>query len=79
MSCLHLCSTSCTPQGLLMPPCAQSCCSWTSHSLSDCQEFLSKQIKEFIEERENFYIGLLEVKDGQWQWVDKTPYNVTAA
>ncbi|NWR40766.1 CLC4D protein, partial [Tachuris rubrigastra] len=26
----------------------------------------------------NFYIGLrAEIKD-QWQWVDKTPYNVTA-
>ncbi|NWW18431.1 CLC4D protein, partial [Falcunculus frontatus] len=28
--------------------------------------------------RENFYIGLTAEKVGQWQWVDKTPYNVTA-
>uniref|UniRef100_A0A8C3TQD0 C-type lectin domain-containing protein n=1 Tax=Catharus ustulatus TaxID=91951 RepID=A0A8C3TQD0_CATUS len=41
------------------------------------QEFLSQQIKAFPK-RENFYIGLLEVKDGQWEWVDRTPYNVTA-
>ncbi|NXL82054.1 CLC4E protein, partial [Leptocoma aspasia] len=45
------------------------------------QEFLSKQIKPSKEaphlKRENFYIGLFE-KVGQWQWVDKTPYNVTA-
>ncbi|XP_074391056.1 C-type lectin domain family 4 member E-like [Zonotrichia albicollis] len=27
----------------------------------------------------NFYIGLFEVDDDQWQWVDKTPYNETAA
>ncbi|NWY93547.1 CLC4D protein, partial [Loxia curvirostra] len=27
----------------------------------------------------NFYIGLFAEKGGQWQWVDKTPYNVTAA
>ncbi|XP_016161236.1 PREDICTED: C-type lectin domain family 4 member D-like, partial [Ficedula albicollis] len=42
------------------------------------QEFLFEQIKQ-PPERENFYIGLFEVKVGQWQWVDKTPYNVTAA
>ncbi|NXH48823.1 CLC4D protein, partial [Dicaeum eximium] len=44
------------------------------------QEFLSKQIKsskETLQKRENFYIGLFQ-KVGQWQWVDKTPYNVTA-
>ncbi|XP_064577036.1 C-type lectin domain family 4 member A-like [Zonotrichia leucophrys gambelii] len=27
----------------------------------------------------NFYIGLFEVDVDQWQWVDKTPYNETAA
>ncbi|XP_056347554.1 C-type lectin domain family 4 member D-like, partial [Oenanthe melanoleuca] len=42
------------------------------------QEFLSKQIKR-SPQRQNFYIGLFEFKEGQWQWVDKTPYNVTAA
>uniref|UniRef100_A0A8C3QQL3 C-type lectin domain-containing protein n=1 Tax=Cyanoderma ruficeps TaxID=181631 RepID=A0A8C3QQL3_9PASS len=30
-------------------------------------------------QRDNFYIGLFAEKVGQWQWVDKTPYNVTAA
>ncbi|XP_066195202.1 C-type lectin domain family 6 member A-like [Sylvia atricapilla] len=42
------------------------------------QVFLSEQIKK-PSERENFYIGLFAEKVGQWQWVDKTPYNVTAA
>ncbi|XP_066195213.1 C-type lectin domain family 4 member E-like [Sylvia atricapilla] len=42
------------------------------------QVFLSKQIKN-APKRENFYIGLFAEKVGQWQWVDKTPYNVTAA
>ncbi|XP_027761880.1 C-type lectin domain family 4 member E-like [Empidonax traillii] len=42
------------------------------------QVFLSKQIKQGAR-GEDFYIGLrAEIKD-QWQWVDKTPYNVTAA
>ncbi|KAM4905660.1 C-type lectin domain family 4 member E-like isoform 2-T2 [Sylvia borin] len=42
------------------------------------QVFLSEQIKK-PPKRENFYIGLFAEKVGQWQWVDKTPYNVTAA
>ncbi|XP_016160495.1 PREDICTED: C-type lectin domain family 4 member D-like [Ficedula albicollis] len=42
------------------------------------QEFLFKQIKQ-PPQRKNFYIGLFVDKEGQWQWVDKTPYNVTAA
>ncbi|XP_062343415.1 C-type lectin domain family 4 member D-like isoform X2 [Cinclus cinclus] len=42
------------------------------------QEFVSGQIKE-ARDRENFYIGLFAEKVGQWQWVDKTPYNETAA
>ncbi|XP_063250353.1 C-type lectin domain family 6 member A-like [Prinia subflava] len=42
------------------------------------QVFLKQQIKQ-SPQRENFYIGLFEDKAGQWQWVDKTPYNVTAA
>ncbi|XP_063250351.1 C-type lectin domain family 4 member D-like isoform X2 [Prinia subflava] len=43
------------------------------------QVFLSQQIEQLSLNRENFYIGLFEYKTGQWQWVDKTPYNVTAA
>ncbi|KAM7066669.1 C-type lectin domain family 4 member E-like [Acridotheres tristis] len=42
------------------------------------QEFLSEQIKQ-PPERKNFYIGLFEQKEGQWQWVDGTPFDVTAA
>ncbi|XP_058693497.1 C-type lectin domain family 4 member D-like isoform X4 [Poecile atricapillus] len=42
------------------------------------QVFLSMQIKQ-PPRRENFYIGLFAEKVGKWQWVDKTPYNVTAA
>uniref|UniRef100_A0A8D2P195 C-type lectin domain-containing protein n=1 Tax=Zosterops lateralis melanops TaxID=1220523 RepID=A0A8D2P195_ZOSLA len=42
------------------------------------QEFLSEKIKQ-DPRRENFYIGLFAEKVGQWQWVDKTPYNGTAA
>ncbi|NXD46026.1 CLC4D protein, partial [Copsychus sechellarum] len=42
------------------------------------QDFLSKQLKQF-QKKQNFYIGLFLDKKGQWQWVDKTPYNVTAA
>ncbi|XP_041270017.1 C-type lectin domain family 4 member A-like isoform X1 [Onychostruthus taczanowskii] len=42
------------------------------------QEFLSEQTKQ-TPKRMNVYIGLFENKVGQWQWVDKTPYNVTAA
>ncbi|KAM7066592.1 uncharacterized protein M8220_000710 [Acridotheres tristis] len=71
-------ATSPTPQGILMPPCAQSCTSWTLHSLSHFQEFLSEQIKQ-PPERINFHIGLFEEKEGQWQWVDGTPFDVTTA
>ncbi|NXM92320.1 CLC4D protein, partial [Oenanthe oenanthe] len=28
-------------------------------------------------QRENFYICLFVDKEGQWQWMDKTPCNVT--
>ncbi|XP_059694318.1 C-type lectin domain family 6 member A-like [Haemorhous mexicanus] len=41
------------------------------------QEFLFKQQNQDVK-RENLYIGLFE-KGDQWQWVDKTPYSVTAA
>ncbi|XP_077637405.1 C-type lectin domain family 4 member D-like [Lonchura striata] len=40
------------------------------------QEFLSMQ-KSPPMKRPNIYIGLLKDKVGQWQWVDKTPYNGT--
>ncbi|XP_063250355.1 C-type lectin domain family 4 member D-like isoform X2 [Prinia subflava] len=44
------------------------------------QVFLSDQIKQSKDPKpDNVYIGLFEDKTGQWQWVDKTPYNVTAA
>ncbi|NWS06104.1 CLC4D protein, partial [Motacilla alba] len=46
------------------------------------QDFLSKlknqQQKNHQPKRDNFYIGLFEKNEGQWQWVDKTPYNETA-
>ncbi|XP_057901514.1 C-type lectin domain family 4 member E-like [Melospiza georgiana] len=42
------------------------------------QEFLSEQGTQ-PPTRDNFYIGLFEVDVDQWQWVDKTPYNETAA
>ncbi|XP_038008743.1 C-type lectin domain family 4 member E-like isoform X3 [Motacilla alba alba] len=43
------------------------------------QDFLSEQIKQSKEPKpDNFYIGLFAEKEGQWQWVDKTPYNETA-
>ncbi|XP_016161089.1 PREDICTED: C-type lectin domain family 4 member D-like [Ficedula albicollis] len=42
------------------------------------QEFLYEQIKQ-PPRRDDYYIGLFAEKVGQWQWVDKTPYNVTAA
>ncbi|KAM3677072.1 C-type lectin domain family 4 member A-like [Ammospiza maritima maritima] len=41
------------------------------------QDFLYKQGTQ-PPSRENFYIGLFEDDVGQWQWVDKTPYNVNA-
>ncbi|XP_036239841.1 C-type lectin domain family 4 member A-like [Molothrus ater] len=44
------------------------------------QEFLSEQIRQSKEPKAyNFYIGLFAEQDDQWQWVDKTPYNATAA
>ncbi|XP_014115232.1 PREDICTED: C-type lectin domain family 4 member D-like isoform X2 [Pseudopodoces humilis] len=39
-----------------------------------------EQIRQSKEPKpDNFYIGLFAEKVGKWQWVDKTPYNVTAA
>ncbi|XP_077637404.1 C-type lectin domain family 4 member D-like [Lonchura striata] len=40
------------------------------------QEFLSMQISQPLR-RDNFYIGLFEVKVGQWQWIAMSPYNGT--
>ncbi|NWY69900.1 CLC4E protein, partial [Erithacus rubecula] len=42
------------------------------------QEFLSEQIKQYPQ-RKNYYIGLFKDKEGHWQWVDRTPYNVITA
>nr|XP_054511147.1 C-type lectin domain family 4 member E-like [Agelaius phoeniceus] len=44
------------------------------------QEFLSEQIRQSKEPKPDYlYIGLFAKQKGQWQWVDKTPYNATAA
>ncbi|NWV08554.1 CLC4E protein, partial [Ptilonorhynchus violaceus] len=60
----------------------QNCTGMGSHLVvinsKEEQVFLAEQIKREAR-RENFYIGLFEEQVGQWQWVDKTPYNVTAA
>ncbi|KAM9030311.1 C-type lectin domain family 4 member A-like isoform 2-T2 [Ara ararauna] len=42
------------------------------------QDFLSKEVKK-PSRGENHYIGLSAHKMGQWQWVDQTPFNMTAA
>ncbi|KAM4670562.1 C-type lectin domain family 4 member A isoform 3-T3 [Amazona ochrocephala] len=42
------------------------------------QDFLSKEVKKPTR-GENHYIGLSAQKMGQWQWVDQTPFNMTAA
>ncbi|XP_050187460.1 C-type lectin domain family 4 member A-like [Myiozetetes cayanensis] len=60
----------------------QNCTGMGSHLVvinsREEQVFLSEQIKQGTG-RPNFYIGLRAVIKDQWQWVDKTPYNVTAA
>ncbi|KFP85770.1 C-type lectin domain family 4 member D, partial [Acanthisitta chloris] len=38
----------------------------------------AEQIKK-VSGPENFFIGLSAEEVGQWHWVDKTPYNETAA
>ncbi|NXQ88955.1 CLC4D protein, partial [Nyctibius grandis] len=43
------------------------------------QEFLSKKLLQPSPRGENYYIGLSAQKVGQWQWVDQTPFNETAA
>ncbi|XP_063999497.1 C-type lectin domain family 6 member A-like isoform X2 [Pogoniulus pusillus] len=42
------------------------------------QNFLSKEVKKNIN-GENYYIGLKAEEVGEWQWVDQTPFNETAA
>uniref|UniRef100_A0A8C3JFK7 C-type lectin domain-containing protein n=1 Tax=Calidris pygmaea TaxID=425635 RepID=A0A8C3JFK7_9CHAR len=42
------------------------------------QAFLHKMLQQ-AERSINFFIGLHAEKVGQWQWVDQTPYNKTAA
>ncbi|KAM6093245.1 C-type lectin domain family 4 member D-like isoform 1-T1 [Theristicus caerulescens] len=41
------------------------------------QAFLTKELQ--VERGRNYYIGLRAHMVGQWQWVDQTPYNETAA
>ncbi|NXA15278.1 CLC4C protein, partial [Sapayoa aenigma] len=58
-------------------------CTWMGSHLvvinsKEEQVFLSEQLKE-NSGGGNFYIGLSAGSVEQWQWVDKTPYNVTAA
>ncbi|KFV14846.1 C-type lectin domain family 4 member D [Tauraco erythrolophus] len=42
------------------------------------QEFLSKDLQK-SSKGQNYYIGLVAQKVGQWRWVDQTPLNETAA
>ncbi|XP_032534600.1 C-type lectin domain family 4 member E-like isoform X1 [Chiroxiphia lanceolata] len=60
----------------------QNCTGMGSHLVvinsEEEQVFLSKQIKTILKAM-NFYIGLRAEIVDQWQWVDKTPYDVTAA
>ncbi|NXJ96507.1 CLC4E protein, partial [Corythaixoides concolor] len=42
------------------------------------QEFLTKDLKKF-QKGANYYIGLMAQEVGQWQWLDRTPLNESAA
>ncbi|NXI70099.1 CLC4D protein, partial [Anseranas semipalmata] len=53
----------------------QNCSGMGSHLVVFNTE--AEQIK-YVQEA-NFYIGLSAEEVGQWHWVDRTPYNVTAA
>ncbi|XP_071413856.1 C-type lectin domain family 4 member E-like isoform X5 [Pithys albifrons albifrons] len=59
----------------------QNCTGMGSHlaviNSREEQVFLFGQIKQ-PSRGENFYIGLRASSVDQWQWVDKTPYNVSA-
>ncbi|XP_054676629.1 C-type lectin domain family 4 member E-like isoform X1 [Grus americana] len=70
-------ATSPSPQGLLLPPSAQSCTSWT---LCFFQEFLFNLAKRVFTNayETKYYIGLTAYENGQWQWVDQTPYKKAA-
>ncbi|NXQ99631.1 CLC4A protein, partial [Sagittarius serpentarius] len=60
----------------------QNCTGMGSHLVvinSEAEQvFLSKEVQQPAR-GENYYIGLSAQEVGQWHWVDKTPFNVTAA
>ncbi|XP_051489591.1 C-type lectin domain family 4 member A-like [Apus apus] len=60
----------------------QNCTGMGSHlvviSSKAEQEFLFEELQR-ASRGENYYIGLSAQKVGQWHWVDKTPFNETAA
>ncbi|NXS73281.1 CLC4E protein, partial [Pandion haliaetus] len=60
----------------------QNCTGMGSHLVvinSEAEQvFLSKEVQS-PSRGENYYIGLSAQKVGQWHWVDKTPFNATAA
>uniref|UniRef100_A0A8C8RXZ7 C-type lectin domain-containing protein n=1 Tax=Pelusios castaneus TaxID=367368 RepID=A0A8C8RXZ7_9SAUR len=45
------------------------------------QDFISNYIKRTVIgfRVENYFIGLTQQEKGQWHWVDRTPYNASAA
>lgn len=47
-------------------------------ALPDFQDFLTKELR-LPPSAWSYYIGLRAEVVGQWQWVDQTPYNETAA
>ncbi|NXK26876.1 CLC4A protein, partial [Arenaria interpres] len=60
----------------------QNCTGMGSHLVvinsKEEQVFLTEMLKQ-AQRNMNFYIGLHAEKVGQWQWVDQTPFNKTAA
>ncbi|XP_039913089.1 C-type lectin domain family 4 member E-like [Hirundo rustica] len=73
-----------SPDTMSWPESEQNCTGMGSQLVvinsKEEQVFLSEQIRQSKEPKpDNFYIGLFAEKVGQWQWVDKTPYSVTAA
>ncbi|XP_065706330.2 C-type lectin domain family 4 member A-like isoform X2 [Patagioenas fasciata] len=59
----------------------QNCTGMDSHLVvinSEAEQvFLTKDLEHFSQR--NYYIGLSAQKVGQWQWVDQTPLNESAA
>ncbi|KFP67935.1 C-type lectin domain family 4 member A [Cariama cristata] len=59
----------------------QNCTGMGSHLVvinsREEQDFLSKDLQQL--RGENYYIGLRAQNVGEWQWVDRTPFNMTAA